>query len=51
MGCHCGAEICELVGLYLLNRLSTIIDKRSVGLYRNDGIAAIISGIIVVLRR
>ena len=51
MGSHCGAEICELVGLYLLNRLSTVIDKRSVGLYRNDGIAAIISGIIVVLRR
>ena len=36
-----GAEICELVELYLLNRLSTVIDKSSVGLYRNDGLAAI----------
>ena len=35
------AEICELVGLYLLNQLSTVIDKSSVGLYRDDGLAAI----------
>ena len=41
MGSYYGAEICELVGLYLLNQLSTVIDKSSVGLYRNDGLAAI----------
>ena len=41
MGSYDGAEICELVGLYLLNKLSTVIDKSSVGLYRDDGIAAI----------
>ena len=35
-----GAEICELAGLYLLNPLSTVIDRSSVGLYR-DGLAAI----------
>ena len=41
MGSYDGAEIGELVGLYLLNRLSTVIDKSSVGLYTDDGLAAI----------
>ena len=41
MGSYDGAEICEPVGLYLLNKLSTVIDKSSVGLYRDDGLAAI----------
>ena len=41
MGSYDGAEICELVRLYLLNRLSTVIDKSSVSLYRDDGLAAI----------
>ena len=36
MGYWDGAETCELVGLYLLNQLSTVIDKSSVGLYRDD---------------
>ena len=40
-GCYDGAEICELVGLYMLNRLSTVIDKSSVGLHRYDWLAAI----------
>ena len=41
MGSYNGAEIFELVKLYLLNRLSTVIDKSSVGLYRDAGLAAI----------
>ena len=41
MGSYDRAEICELVGLYLLNQLSTVIDKSSVGLYRDNGLAAI----------
>ena len=41
MGSYDGAEICEPVVLYLLNKLSTVIDKSSVGLYRDDGLAAI----------
>ena len=41
MGSYDGAEICELVGIYLLNRLSTVIDKSGVGLYRDNGPAAI----------
>ena len=33
-----GAEVCELVGAFLLNNLSHIIDKSNVGLYRDDGL-------------
>ena len=32
------AEVCELVGAFLLNNLSHAIDKTSVGLYRDDGL-------------
>ena len=39
MGSYDGAEICELVGLYLLEELTNIISKESVGLYRDDGLA------------
>ena len=39
MGSYDGAEICELVGLHLLDRLSKLLDKNSVGLYRDDGLA------------
>ena len=38
MGSYDGAEICEFVGLAFLNQLSTVIDKSSVGLYRDDGL-------------
>ena len=41
MGSYDGAEIFELVGLYLLNPLSTVINKSSVDLYRYDGRAEI----------
>eukprot|EP00794_Sanderia_malayensis_P002118 gene2118-biopygen1896 len=34
-----GAEICELVGLFNLNQLSTKHGKDSIGLYRDDGLA------------
>ena len=37
MGCYDGAEVCELVGIYILNKLSNIIDIGSVGIYRDDG--------------
>ena len=39
MGSYHGAEICELVGVYLLEELTNIIPKDSVGLYRDDGLA------------
>ena len=41
MGSFDGAEICELVGLYLLHKLSKILDRNDVGLYRDGGLAAI----------
>ena len=41
MGSFDGAEICELVGLYLLDKLSSLIGRENVGLYRDDGLAAI----------
>ena len=36
MGCYDGAEICELVGIFNLNKLNNIVDKNSIGLYRDD---------------
>ena len=41
MGSFDGAEICELVGLHLLDKLSSLIGRKNVGLYRDDGLAAI----------
>ena len=38
MGSYDGAEICELVGIYILSRLATIIDKKDCGIYRDDGL-------------
>ena len=38
MGCNDGAEICELVGIFVLNKLSEIVDKNDFGLYRDDGL-------------
>ena len=37
MGCHNGAEICELVGTFIV-KISRIMQEQSnVGLYRDDG--------------
>ena len=41
MGSYDGAEICELVGLLLLNDLSSLLGKENVGLYRDDGLAVV----------
>ena len=43
MGSYDGAEVCELVGLYLLSKLSVVFGRDSGGLYRDDGLAAISS--------
>ena len=34
-----GAEICELVGLYIQSKLEKILSKSNVGLYRDNGVA------------
>ena len=41
MGGFDGAEVSELVGLYLLHRLDPLLGKQAVGLYRDDGIACL----------
>ena len=38
MGCYGGADICELVGTYILNKLKNITNKENIGLYRDDGL-------------
>ena len=39
MGSFDGAEICELVGLYIQSKLKKILPKSNFGLYRDDGLA------------
>ena len=34
-----GAEVCELAGLFILNKLSKKFDKDNIGLYRDDGLS------------
>ena len=38
MGCYDGAEVCELVGTYILNKLENVTNKKNIGLYRDDGL-------------
>merc|ERR1711873_160545 len=40
MGGFHGAEVSDLVGLYLLCQLAEVIPKSHIGLYRDDGLAA-----------
>lgn len=41
MGAPDGAEVCELVGIYILHKLSRILPPQSIGLYRDDGLVMI----------
>jgi hypothetical protein len=41
MGSSDGAEICELVGLFILNHLGKRFGKENICLYRDDGLAII----------
>ena len=38
MGSYDGAEVCELVGLYMLDQLKQRFPKDDLGLYRDDGL-------------
>ena len=38
MGSYDGAEVCKLVGLFILHKLSEKFGKKNVSLYRNDGL-------------
>ena len=39
MGAYDYAEVCELVGIFMLNKISEKYDKNNTGLYRDDGLA------------
>ena len=39
MGAYDGAEVCELVSIFMLNKISEKYNKNDVGLYRDDGLA------------
>ena len=39
MGAYDDAEVCELVGIFILYQLSRIYNINSIGLYRDDGLA------------
>ena len=39
MGCYSGAEVCKLVGTYLLNQLQAVIAKENMVIYRDDGLS------------
>jgi hypothetical protein len=43
MGSYDGAEVTDLVGLFLLGDLESLLGKENVGLYRDDGLASLIS--------
>ena len=39
LGAYDGAEVCELVGTFLLNKLFLKYNKNEIGLYRDDSLA------------
>ena len=39
IGVYYGAEVCELVGNYLLHKLLKLYEKKDIGLYRDDRLA------------
>ena len=41
MGSYDGTEICELVGLFIINHLGKTFGKENIGLYIDDGLAII----------
>ena len=41
MGSYNRAEICQLVGIYILTRLAAIIRKSDCGLYKDDGLVIV----------
>ena len=38
MGSYFGAELCDLIQLYILNHLQILYDVKQIGLYRDDGL-------------
>ena len=44
MGSYDGAEVCELIGLLLLYKITEVIVREDVGLYRDDGLGVMKKG-------
>ena len=38
MACYNGAEVCQLVGSFILNKLAYITNKSNIGLYCDDSL-------------
>ena len=38
MGCYGTADICELVGKYLLYQIDNVVSNENIGLYRDKGL-------------
>ena len=41
MGAYDGAEVCELIGIYMLYLIGKKNDSKNIGLYRDDGLAVL----------
>ena len=39
MGAYLGAEVCEVVGIFSLDKISVKYDKNSIGLYYDNGLS------------
>ena len=39
MGSYDGAEVCELVGLFILHQLFQLVGVKNIGIYRDNGLA------------
>ena len=52
IGAFDGAEVCELVGTYLLSLMVVKYNKNGIGLYRDDGLAVFnnVSGLNIVMQ-
>ena len=37
-GSNNGAEVCELIGIFILSHLTKLINQNDAGLYRDDGL-------------
>ena len=40
-GAYDGVEVCELVGIFSLDKISAKYDKYTIGLYRDNGLSVI----------
>ena len=48
MGSFMGAEVCDLIGLYILHDVQQILSPYSYRLYRDDGLAVLDNSLNVI---